>query len=555
MKDRDKLIIILSTIGSLICLNILAVQNFVRVDLTNEGVYTLSEASVTTMEELEDPVTITAYFTENLPPPFSQNAQFIRDLLAEYRAASGGKLAFEFTDPEAAETEEDKAIKKDVKQDIFGRRIRDKTSVEEELERVGVQPVEIRVIEEDEAKTKRAYMGLVVRYGEDTETIPVIQQTADLEYNLTTLIRNLTRTRVPVVGIVQGHGEYTLEENLTTLQRLLDQVYEVRPLDLTTALNESDEINDDFDALILPGPKTALSEKELKAIDKFVVSGKSVAFLLDSVKVDLKTFQSEPTDLGALPELLRTWGVELGQQLVADANAAQLAVSRRMGSMVVQQPLPYPFIPRLLKLEPDSPVTRNLTDVTVPFATPVYLSEAVEKGEGGITGKILAKSSERSWLEDPTPQNMSPQRFLQRVEASFTGPYNLIATVEGELPSHYGAAPADAGGEEGVPKDKTTSRVLVIGSAGLTADDFMQQTNVALMLNIVDWLLLDPALLGMRTRGLIDPPIDPELSDGARNAVKYGNVVGVPLLLVFYGLVRWRTRESRRRRLNQQPAA
>ena len=43
--------------------------------------------------------------------------------------------------------------------------------------------------------------------------------------------------------------------------------------------------------------------------------------------------------------------------------------------------------------------------------------------------------------------------------------------------------------------------------------------------------------------------------DGARNAVKYGNVVGVPLLLVFYGLVRWRTRELRRRRLNQQPAA
>jgi ABC-type uncharacterized transport system involved in gliding motility auxiliary subunit len=97
--------------------------------------------------------------------------------------------------------------------------------------------------------------------------------------------------------------------------------------------------------------------------------------------------------------------------------------------------------------------------------------------------------------------------------------------------------------------------VLVVGSAGLAADDFMQQSNVALMLNVVDWLLLDPALLSMRTRGMIDPPLEPELSDGVRNTVKYGNVVGVPLLLVFYGLIRWRTRESRRRRLNQQPAA
>src|SRR5690606_39129486 len=119
---------------------------------------------------------------------------------------------------------------------------------------------------------------------------------------------------------------------------------------------------------------------------------------------------------------------------------------------------------------------------------------------------------------------------------------------EGELPSHFGAAPAS--GAEGddatddASAEKRKPRVLVAGSAGIVRDDFLNQANAALVLNIVDWLLLDPALLGMRTRGLIDPPLEQDLPDSTRNLVKYGNAVGVPLLLVLYGLVRWRLRET-----------
>jgi gliding-associated putative ABC transporter substrate-binding component GldG len=551
-NDRDKLIIVLSTIGSLICLNVLAVQNFWRADLTHDGVFTLSEASLTTMKDLEDPVTVTAYFTSNLPPPFSQNAQFVQDILEEYRAASRGKLAFEFIDPEAAETEEDKEIKKEIKRDVFGRAMREKTSIETELETLGVQPVEIRVIEQDQAQTKRAYMGLVVRYGEETETIPVVQNTGNLEYILTTAVRNLTRTRVPVLGVVSGHGELTLTENLTRLQMLLDQVYEVRELALKDSIKDG-KIDGDYDALLIIGPQTAFSEGELKAIDAFVQEGKSAAFLVDAVRVDLKTLSIEQTDHG-LADLLASYGVELGGQLVADATCAQLSVQRRMGPMMVNMPLPYPFIPQLKTLEPESSITRNLADVSLPFATPVYLSDEAKKEGGKVKGQILARSTEQSWLEDATQQNLNPQRFTQNVSASFTGPYDLMATLEGELQSPYGNAPAKPA--EGAGDDKAQgSRVLVVGSAGIASDDFLQQTNAALMLNVVDWMLLDPALLSMRTRGLIDPPIDPELSDGMRNGVKIGNVVGVPLLLVFYGLVRWRTRLSRRRRLNQQPGA
>ena len=552
MRDRDKIVILLSTIGSLLCLNVLAVRHFGRVDLTRDKVYTLSEASQKTMKDLEDPVTITAYFTENLPPPFAGNARFVRDLLEEYRVYSRGMLSYEFIDPEQQETAEDKEKKKDIKRDIFGRAMREKTSIEQELGQLGIEPVEIRVIEEDQAQTKRAYMALVVRYQEETEVIPVVQDTGDLEYQLTTLVRNLTRTHVPVIGIVQGHGEASLEEELSQLKMLLGQSYEVKSLDLAKEL-EGDEpkaLADEYDALLVIGPQQSFTDKELRAIDQFLMKGKSAAFFLDKVSVDLKTFQTTDVSHG-LTDLLATYGVEVGSQLVADVDCASLSVNRRLGNMMVQMPLRYPFIPQLKKLEGEGPLTRGLSEVTWPFATPVYLKDAVTKEGAAAVGEVLARSSKNSWLEDPTPFSLSPQRFLERVEASFTGPYDVLASVKGTLPSHFAANANSVATDAALAKSEKEARVLVAGTSGLVRDPFMSPMNAALALNMVDWLLLDPALLSMRTRGLIDPPVDAELSDGARNVVKWGNVVGVPLAVGLLGLVLWRLRESRRRRLMQ----
>lgn len=560
MKDRDKIIILLSTIGSLICLNILAVRHFGRVDLTRDQVYTLSEASQNTMRDLEDPVTITAYFTEELPPPFAGNARFVRDLLEEYRVHSKGLLSYAFIDPEQQETDEDKEKKKEVKRDIFGRSMREQTSVEQELASLGVQPVEIRVIEEDQAQTKRGYMGLVVRYQESTEVIPVVQDTADLEYQLTTLIRNLSRARVPVVGIVQGHGEPTLEEGLAQLSRLLSQVYEVKAVNLNDEVTGETpkDLASEYDALLVVGPTQNFADAEMRALDQFLMKGKSVAFFLDQVTVDLKTFETTPvsTNLG---EMLKSYGVEVGSQLVADVDCASLSVTRRLGNMMVQMPLRYPFVPQLKKMEGDGPLTRGISEVTLPFATPVYLSDALKSvpAEGETkeaAGEVLARSSKNSWLEDPNPVSLSPQRFLERVEASFTGPYDVLVNVKGMLPSHFASEATAVQAEGGVlAKSTEEARLLVAGTSGIVTDAYLSQMNAALALNMVDWMLLDPALFSMRTRGLIDPPVDPELSDTGRNLVKYGNVVGVPLAAALLGLLLWRLRQARRKRLMAIP--
>jgi hypothetical protein len=161
---------------------------------------------------------------------------------------------------------------------------------------------------------------------------------------------------------------------------------------------------------------------------------------------------------------------------------------------------------------------------------------------------VLAKSSKKSWLEGE-PFNVDPRREWRADAITFDGPHNLMVQVSGKLPSHFAAeasASASAPGGPLLAQSEGDARLIVVGGSSLVLDDFMGPQNQALVLNVADWLMLDPALLAMRSRGLSGTPLKQELSDGTRNAVKFGNALGVPLLLVGFGLVRWRTREGRR---------
>jgi gliding motility-associatede transport system auxiliary component len=79
-------------------------------------------------------------------------------------------------------------------------------------------------------------------------------------------------------------------------------------------------------------------------------------------------------------------------------------------------------------------------------------------------------------------------------------------------------------------------------------EQFFSSGNEALLLNVMDWLVHDDALLAVRTRGLRAAPLE-EVSESARRSVKYANILGVPTLCIALGLIRWRRRESRRLRV------
>lgn len=527
-------------------LNLLSADFFVRVDLTREGVFTLSEASRSTMGDLEDQVTITAYFSGGLPPTFEAQKRQVRDLLEEYRSAARGLLSFQFVDPQEQESEEDRELKKETRRDIFGRRIREQTTVERELEQLGIRPVEIRVIEDDSAQTRLGYLGILVRYQEEQEVIPVIQDVDALEYDLTTIIRRLTTPRLPTLGVLQGKGEASLDEDLSQLVQRLRQNYDV----VGVRLSEEHEIDDEVDALLVPGNTEPYDPGDLRVIDQFLMQGRSVAFLLDLVSVDMSTLQATPVDHG-FGGLLSSYGVRVGTQLVADSECATITIAERRGLFNVQMPVLYPFIPQPRHLAGDSPLTRGISNLPMPFVLPVFPTELE-----GVDVASVVRSSDKSWLEPVEAWRFDPRRDWRREDIQVSGPYDLVLRASGILPSHF-AAPGAAGQttEDGLlSQSLDEARVVVAGTSRVARDGIINANSGGLLLNVVDWMLLDPALLEMRSRGRSEGPLDDSLSETSRAAVKYGNVVGIPILLGFYGLVRRMRREARRGALARRGA-
>ncbi len=518
----DRRIRLYAVLASLVLANLLGLTLYTRLDWTRDKEFTLSPATRSTLETLKDPITVRAYFTQDLPPPYSSNARFVRDLLEEYHAAADGQLSFEFLDPLEEETGEDKEKKKETQVDLFGRTVREATRVEQELQSLGIPAVQVRSNESDKMEVKRAYMGLSVRYREKQESIPVVRETAGLEYDLTSLIRKMVRAEPPRLGLVTGFGGPDPAKDMQRVRVLLDQIYDVSEIDLSAVPTIADEI----DGLLVVGPERPVSEEAKQAIDRFVTSGKPAAFLVDAAKIDLQTLQATPVEHGLSP-LLEAYGARIDEGLVADAECATLNVSQRRGNMIITQPVRYPLLPFPKGLDPDHPVTRGIGGVSFPFTSPLAVKPAT-----GVDAETIVRSSTNAGVIK-APYDIDPMQRWTVDRVSDTGEKALVVALKGAIPSAFGGSAAVSG------------RVFVAGGSSFLQDRYLSRGNEALVLNLVDWMLLDDALLSIRTRGLRAAPLA-ELSDAKRRAVKYANIAGLPAAFVGFGLLRWRVREKRR---------
>ena len=167
-----KFILYLVVIG---LINIVGITLFFRADLTSDKIYSLSQASRDVVETLSEPLSIKVFFSKDLPAPHNNTERYLRDLLEEYSAK--GKKYFNYTFYNVTQEEGALAQKSDANRDM--------------AKDYGIQPVQIRIMENDEVKFKNAYMGLVILHGDLMEKIEAITSTNGLEYKLTTAIQKM----------------------------------------------------------------------------------------------------------------------------------------------------------------------------------------------------------------------------------------------------------------------------------------------------------------------------------------------------------------------------
>ncbi|WP_299980304.1 Gldg family protein [Desulfobacula sp.] len=159
----------------IVLVNIVGITLFFRADLTSDKIYSLSPASQDVVATLSEPLSIKVFFSKNLPAPHNNTERFLRDLLEEYSAK--GKKYFNYTFYNVTPEEGTLTGKTDENRDM--------------AQDYGIQPVQIRIMENDEIKFKNAYMGLVIIHGDLIEKIETITSTNGLEYQLTTAIQKM----------------------------------------------------------------------------------------------------------------------------------------------------------------------------------------------------------------------------------------------------------------------------------------------------------------------------------------------------------------------------
>ncbi|RMH71663.1 MAG: hypothetical protein D6675_06205 [Gemmatimonadetes bacterium] len=514
---------ILIVIGIVVLVNILAQRFFVRVDLTEDQVYSLSKASKEIMRNLDDKVLIKAYFSKDLPPPYNANERFIRDQLDEYRAYSNGNLQYEFINPD--ENEENK----------------------QEAQQLGISPVQINVLEKDRMESKVVYMGLVISYEDKREVMPFIQRLDGFEYDMTSAIQRITSDAKPKVAFLQGHDEPDMLSN-EALRVEMEKSYNVQNL----TLEGSDLIPDDVDALVIIAPQTPLSEWEQYAVDQYIMKGGKVAFLLDPIKADLQSGMATALPL-EMDDWLATYGIKVNADLVFDASNQPVSVQQQQRGFIMRTQMPFPFIPVVRNFNDNHVMVKDIEAVVFPFLSTIDTTLAPEKG---LNIEVLATTSELCGTQtgrfDINPMNRIPrQSYVDQylpVGAVISGKFHSYFADKGaptpEVDEDNPQPTTDLPVNEVIPESQSENRLVVFGDGEFTQN----ATGTVLLMNMIDWMTQGEGLISIRSKGVTDRPLK-EVDDATKPLIKYANFFGMPLVVIILGILYWQVRRRRKREI------
>ena len=259
--------------------------------------------------------------------------------------------------------------------------------METEAAQAGVQPVMINVREKDQMKQQKAYLGAMLQMGDKSDAIPFMQPGAAMEYALSSSIKKLSVGDKPSIGILQGHGEPSIQA-IQQVQNSLSILYNVVPV----TLNETDPIPDDIHTLVVIDPKDTFPEIHIRHIDEFVSKGKNIFIAYNRQNTDLSKATGSPRYTG-LEDWLAGKGIKLEDQFIVDATCGSVSVRQQQGQFAFNTQMQFPYFPLINKFE-DHPVAKGLEQVVLRFPGPLKFT-----GDSSLHFMPILKSSSKSGLQ------------------------------------------------------------------------------------------------------------------------------------------------------------
>lgn len=497
-----------ATLGSLILLGILLlavllISNLLlrgmRLDLTENNLYTLSDGTVEIIRGLDEPVSLYFFFSDRVSAELPQAqglrtyATRVRELLEELVAKSGGKLSLRVIDPLPFSEEEDRATG------------------------FGLTPVPVGQAGDN------LFFGLAGTNSTDGQSaIAFFQLDKEnfLEYDLAKMIHELGQAKKPAIGLVTSlpmAGSFdpqarTMPQPWMALAEA-QQFFEVRTLEAATL----GSIAEDIGVLVLVHPKN-LGEEALYGIDQFVLRGGRLLVFVDPL-AEADTEGADPQNPTAamfadkssdLPRLFQAWGVDYDKsKVVLDGrNAAQISVQqgrppvRHLGILSLGEDA----------LNKDEPITGVLSTINVSSSGAISLAEGSE-----LQLVPLIQSSGESALADAERLKFLPDPA--QLYSDFR-PQSDRYVIAGRLHGTFKTAFPDRSGDSHLAQSAEPGNVVIVADTDLLTDrlwvqvqNFLGQrlanafaNNGDLFINGLDILSGSSALIGIRGRATSSRP-------------------------------------------------
>ncbi len=486
-------------IGILIVINMISDKLFYRIDFTADQRYTLSTATKNILTDLNEVVTITAYFTEDIPPQLLKVKKDFQDLLTEYETRSGGNIVFKFVNPNENQEEETKTQQK------------------------GIRPIMVDVTKKDRVQKMRVYMGAVLQMGEKTEIIPVLQPGAGMEYGLTKSIKKISMVDKPKVALLQGHGE----EGPGALSQLMEQLtvlYDAEPL----TINDTTIIPSYYKAIVMIDPKDTFSISDLDKLDAYLNTGGSIFLAYSNMQSNLNSqYLNINPDIG-IKKWLADKGIILHDQYVIDASCSSVGIQERQGPFIVNNQIQFPYFP-IVSAFSDHPASGGLEALVLPFISPItYLPE-----DSTVNIQPIMFSSDKSGVRNAP---VMIDVYYKWQESDFNQPGQVLAiAANGPL----------AGGAE--------SKMILIGNGSFAVNGSGQEQrqvnpdNINFTSNAIDWLSDDTGLIELRTKGITARPIK-QIDDSKKLLYKVANTTIPIIIILLVALFRWQSYQRKKQR-------
>jgi ABC-2 type transport system permease protein len=312
-----------------------------RSDMTDGDIYSISDATRSYLDQIQEPLLIRGYFSAQTHPLLAPLVPRLRDLLEEYAIAGNNNIRVEFVDPA------------------------DNPDLEQEAgQKYGIRPVPFQTSSKYQASVTNSYFDILIRYGDQYETLgfrDLIEIKAQNEQNLDVELRNpeydITRAIKKVLYSYQAGGDL-----FSSMEK---------PVTLTGYFSADDRL-----------PKELVGLKnDLMALTEELQTASNGRF-------SAKVIDPEANNGAVADQISQEYGFRPMAASLFDQNTFWFYMTLQSGDQTIEVPLPEDFEKESLKRSIDAGLKRFATGFTknialsVPESTPPIPQYGIPGGGG-----------------------------------------------------------------------------------------------------------------------------------------------------------------------------